>query len=493
MSLIQFSNIKTRLKAPQIGYILVILSACFTGAIHSLTKPLLSIVGPSGIELNPFVFAAIIYLINGIFFSPIKKDGVPMRRMQRRDLLIIAIIGIAEVSGLVTYFFGLKQTTAVNASILCNSEILFAVFIALIIFKERLQKKEFLPFAAIIGGIIILPVSYDLIQSKLTLINVLYGNLLILLACAICAIDITLCRYVTSIDPKRITQLTSFIGAGATLFMMVILHIPFNLDPRQLPSIVVLGFFGTGMATFLFLTALKRIGTTRTVLLYSTNFAFGVVLAMIFLHESITLVNLASIALASIGIYLLRNRLVSPQSIITPKKEIEVAFTGLCGSCTHQSCCTSIRSPLLFNTDIQKLKTIGNDGEEYTEEIMVEGKKIRTIRKKPNSSLCTFWDEKKKKCGIYNNRPFDCIMYPFDIFSIHGKYHWGVYSYNPQSNWQWTEEHLKMLENNPQFNEIMDNIEVFANRDENNNLKKLDEFPHTILREVNFNKLINQS
>jgi len=492
VSAIQFSNIKSRLKTLQVGYILIIISAFFTGIIHSLTKPLLSITSPSGIELNPLVFVAIIYLINGAFFSPIRKDGPPLHRIRRKDLFIITTIGIAEVSGLVAYFFGLKYTTAVNASILTNSEIVFAVLIALIVFRERLHKKEFFPFSAIIVGIFILPVSYELIQSKLTLTNMLYGNLLILLACAFCAIDITLCRYVSGIDPKRITQLVSFVGAGFTLSLIVIFQIPFNVDPKQLPSIVLLGFFGTGMATFLFLMALKAIGTTRTVLLYSTNFAFGVGLAMLFLKESITVINLTSIALASIGIYLLRNRLVGVKNSITPDIEKTTQFNGLCESCTHQSCCTSFASPILFPTDIERLKSIGKDGEKYTKDVIIGGKKVMTLRKKPNSNLCTFFDEKNKTCSIYNNRPFDCMMYPFDIFRINGKYHWVVYSCNPQSNWQWSEEYLKMLENSPQFIEVAKNIDIFANLDEINNLKVLDELPYVVIREVDLNKLVNQ-
>lgn len=480
---------KTRLSTPQVGYMLIIFAACFTGLIHSVTKPLLSTANPSGMMLNPLVFVAIIYLINGAFFSPIKKEGEPLRRMKRRDILIITAIGIAEVSGLASYFFGLKQTTAINASILTNGEIVFAVLIAFTIFRERLHKMEVLPFFTIITGIIILPVCFELIQSKLLPTNLLYGNLLILLSGVFCAIDVTLCKYVTNIDPKRITQLVSFVGAGVALLMIVTFQIPFNVDLKQLPSIILLGFFGTGMATFLFLTALKLIGTTRTVLLYSTNFAFGVVFAMSFLQESITMINLASIALASVGIYLLRNRLASTENIAPSKKG--TSFEKLCGSCKHKNCCTSFASPLLFERDIERLKSIGKDGEEYTRDIMIEGQKVKTIRKKPNSEMCVFWDDQSKKCAIYNNRPFDCMMYPFDVFHINGKYHWIVYSCNPESGWQWTEEHLKMLENNPQFNEIIKNIEVYSNLDEINNLKKLEKFPYVILREVNFKKIVN--
>jgi len=79
--------------------------------------------------------------------------------MGRRNLIPITIIGLAQVSGLVFYLFGLRQSTAVNASILANGEIVFSTIIALTIFTERLHKKEFFPFLAIIIGIILLPVS----------------------------------------------------------------------------------------------------------------------------------------------------------------------------------------------------------------------------------------------------------------------------------------------------------------------------------------------
>ncbi|HXU96073.1 MAG TPA: DMT family transporter, partial [Candidatus Nitrosotalea sp.] len=267
---------------------LAIIAAALTGMIHSVPKQLFSF-SPSNIELNPLTFVAIVYLINGVFFTPIKKDSAPLSKLGRRNLVFILAIALAEVSGLVSYFFGLKQSTAINGSILTNGEIIFAVLIAVTVFKERLHTREVIPFSAIILGIIALPIGYELFQSHLSITELLLGNLLILLSGAFCATDIILCRYVTGIvDPKRITQLTSFAGAAFVLIAMAAFQVPFQVDFRQLPSIAMLGLFGTGFATFLFLAALKIIGTTRTVLLYSTNFVFGVIFATVFLHESLS-------------------------------------------------------------------------------------------------------------------------------------------------------------------------------------------------------------
>jgi len=489
LSLLQLINIKTKLNSIRSGYVFILVAAALTGLIHSLSKPLLSYSTPSGIELNPLTLAAIIYLINGAFFTPMRKDSEPIRKIGKKNLIIITLIGLAEVSGLVAYFFGLKESTAVNASILTNGEIIFSVLIALMVFRERLHRKEVLPFLAIIMGIIFLPIGYELIQSKMTITDLLFGNLLILLSGVFCALDITLCKYVSgTVDPKRITQLVSFVGAIFVLCIMAVFQIPFQVDPVQLPSIAILGIFGTGIATFLFLTALKLIGTTRTVLLYSSNFAFGVIFAALFLHESVTIINLTSILFASIGIYLLRNKLGSIEKYINPveKQTEKGSFKTLCQSCTHHGCCTSFTSPLLFPSDIERIKAIGKDDERYVTEIAIRGSKIKTLRKQENSTYCIFWDTNQKKCSIYKNRPFDCMIYPFDIFKIDGKYHWIVYTCNPQSNWEWSETYLHMFESNPQFHEILENIDVFSNLDEINKLKKLDKVQYTILRQVNF-------
>jgi Fe-S-cluster containining protein len=138
----------------------------------------------------------------------------------------------------------------------------------------------------------------------------------------------------------------------------------------------------------------------------------------------------------------------------------------------------------VFSHDLNALKNIGKSGTEYLQEVMIKNKKVKAIKKKNNSNICVFWNENERKCSIYENRPFDCRVYPFDICLIDGKYYWIVYSCNPSSDWHWSEIYLQILERDMEFNEIFNDIETFADNTELHLLQESQKTPFIILREV---------
>ena len=163
-----------------------------------------------------------------------------------------------------------------------------------------------------------------------------------------------------------------------------------------------------------------------------------------------------------------------------------VSFKTLCDSCKHTGCCTDSAVPLIFSQDFKDLESIGKTSGEFLKEIAVQGEKIKTVKKKNDSTTCVFWDEKKRMCSIYEKRPFDCRAYPFDIHLVDGKYHWIVYSCNVESDWNWTEEYLQLLENDKQFKEIMEKIEIFAGHTKMVLPQESQKTPFTTLREVRY-------
>ena len=305
------------LNSTQLGYILVITSAILYAFAHVIAKPLLgdsSIVDEDVIQnigINPITLAACIYFINGLFFTPVARKTSPsMFNLGRKNLLLLIGIGIAEVSALIVYLFGLKDSTAVNASIFSNGEVIFSLLIVMMVFRERLQKNEMLPFVMIIIGMIILPVIYDLYENDMSMSGVLLGDVLIILSGLFYAVDVNICKYVSDkIDAKRVTQVTSFASGAFALLVLVILNIPFDVNLNDIPLISLLGIAGTGIATLFFVMALRLLGGVRTILLYSTTAIFGIIFSGLVLSEDITSVDIFSIILVISGIYLMRNKL----------------------------------------------------------------------------------------------------------------------------------------------------------------------------------------
>jgi len=303
--------------SPRLGYVFVIVAAALAGLIHSVSKPILEYSNTNTVEINPLTLAAIIFIVNGMFFTPIRKN-MESAKIGRRNYFLLAIIGIVEVLAISTYFFGLKESTAVNASILTNGEIIFSIFIALIVFKEKLGKKELPYFSMIIIGASLIPIGFDLYQHDMNLSGLVFGDLLILLAGLFYAIDINMCKLVSDkINAKKITQISSFAGGGFALFLILIFQIPFNVSLSHIPNIAVIGIFGTGLSTYFFIMALRSIGAVRTILLYSSTSVFGMIFATLLLHEVITLQNALSIALVLGGMYFLRNRLGNDKTAVT--------------------------------------------------------------------------------------------------------------------------------------------------------------------------------
>jgi len=294
----------------KIGYIVIILSAVFTGLVNSVAKPLIDAGDFPTIEISPIMLAVMIYLINALFFTTLTKNSTSIKSIGRRNMFFLAIIGIAEVSALITYFFGLKDSTAINASILSEGEMIFSLLIAITVMRERLQRKELTPFAMIVVGMIIIPVGIDLYENGFEVSDLVFGDALILLSGLFYALDINLCKLLSrKMDSRRLIQLTSLFSGIFALGLVAFFNIPFNIDWSQIPSIVFLSIVGTGIASVFFIIALRLIGAIRTLLLYSSSAAFGVIFSSVFLGEQITLANVASIALVIGGIYFLRKKL----------------------------------------------------------------------------------------------------------------------------------------------------------------------------------------
>jgi len=159
-------------------------------------------------------------------------------------------------------------------------------------------------------------------------------------------------------------------------------------------------------------------------------------------------------------------------------------FEKLCGNCTHKNCCTDSAVPLVFSNDLKKLQKSISQPSDYLKTVRINNVDVNAIKKKDNSTECIFWDNETSGCKIYDSRPFDCRLYPFDIMLIDDSYHWIVYSCNPESDWTWSEDYLLTFENDDGFDDLMKNIDLFSEHTKMVLPTESDKTPFIILRKV---------
>lgn len=293
-----------------IGVTIALFAAIFASTINIVGK---SLVDPSYgyVEdaIHPLNLAIFLGLISGLFFTPFAKGKKSPKKFGKKSLFFVIILGITDVLAITTNFFGLHHTTAINATILINTELLFTVIIAFTIFRERIEKRETLPLGLISVGAIILPLIVDMLQNGTFISGFIFGDFLIIMAAVLFAVDISIARYVSNIVPAtRISQISAFAGIPFALILMLIFQIPFEIPFEQITSIIYMGIFVSGLSYFFFVIALRLIGAIRTVLIYSTTTMFGILFSGIFLGEQITEINIFSVVVISLGVYLLRNK-----------------------------------------------------------------------------------------------------------------------------------------------------------------------------------------
>lgn len=296
---------KSSQKKITIGIVFALLAAGLEALGDVLPKPMMS----SDISSNPFVLVLISYLANGFLFTPFAFSKKNKKTLNRKSILLLITIGIIEVFSTVFFFYGLKETTAINAKILLNSEIVFGIIIALVFLGERLKKIDTVPLSLIIIGAVFVPIIQDGTAGKLSSSNT-FGDIFVLIAGLLLGTVISLYKYISdSISLSQIMQTTSFVGAAVCFILIVVFGIPISIDNAQIPNILFVGIFGIGIAAACYMSALKRIGAVNTILVFSSTTVFGTLFSNILLAENIFLNNVISISFIIIGIIFLRKKI----------------------------------------------------------------------------------------------------------------------------------------------------------------------------------------
>jgi len=292
------------------GYVSAVASALLFGASSTLNKIALE-------DVHPTVVAGMIYFIGGVFLfgihlTPISKKILSLldtketeTKISKKDLSVLAFVIISgSVMAPLLLLNGLNETTAINASLLLNAESLFTVSIAFIFLKERGAGKEYLGMLMLFVGVVFVTTNGEF-QGVVLTENVI-GNLLIIGACFFWGIDNNLSKILSKKrDIILMTGLKCFIGGLVLLAVSFLIGINFNIPLISIPYLLSAGAFSIAFSILLFLFALRKIGSMRTGVIFSTSSLFGAVLAFLVLRETFTPIQLIAGIIMLLGVYVL--------------------------------------------------------------------------------------------------------------------------------------------------------------------------------------------
>ena len=297
----------------QWGYVNALIAAALFGISATLNKIVLQ-------DMHPLIVTGLIYFSAGILLALIRflpafkkisekfRINVENKSLHKNDwfyLIVVSVCGAVIAPFL--FLYGLNISTAVNASLLLNTEVLFTVLIAFLFLKERAGKKDY--FAMFLLFLAAIVITTNLNLSELNLSERIIGDLFIIGGTFFWAVDNSLSKKLSlENDAIKVASLKSLIGGSIVILSIIFLQIPFNVTLLQIPYLLFVGLFSIGLSLVLFLSSLRMIGSMKTVVIFSTSSLFGAISAFIVLKEPISIIQLVAGTIMIYAVYLMSKK-----------------------------------------------------------------------------------------------------------------------------------------------------------------------------------------
>ena len=203
---------------------------------------------------------------------------------------------VLDIAAPIFLMIGLTMTTAANASLLNNFEIVATSIIALAIFKETISKRLWLAIALVTVSSIIL--SFEDMSS----LSFSLGSIFVLLACVCWGFENNCTRMLSSKNPLEIVVIKGF---GSGIGSLVIAFV----TGENLPSLIfifcalLLGFVAYGLSIYFYIYAQRDLGAAKTSAYYAAAPFVGAGLSLIIFRELPSITYIVALVIMLAGTY----------------------------------------------------------------------------------------------------------------------------------------------------------------------------------------------
>ena len=278
------------------GIILAILAAALY-AINSPFSKLLLDYMPSTLMAGFLYLGAGLGMGGVALFRKLTNREHTEEKITKSDLPYTIAMIVLDIAAPIFLLLGLTYTTAANASLLNNFEIVATSLIALVIFKEKISSRLWLGIGFVVSSCLILSFE-DMSSLKFSL-----GSLFILLACVCWGIENNCTRRLSSKDPLEIVLLKGiFSGLGS-------IAIGFAIGERvshlwSVVAVLLVGCVAYGFSIFVYVYSQRLLGAARTSAYYAIAPFIGVLLSLLIFREIPSYTFFAALLFMAVGAWL---------------------------------------------------------------------------------------------------------------------------------------------------------------------------------------------
>ena len=278
------------------GIFLAILAAALYALNSPLSKLLLDF-------MSPTLMAGFLYLGAGLgmgliaLFRMTRKTQRSEASLSKAELPYTLAMIALDIAAPIFLLIGLNATTAANASLLNNFEIVATSLIALMIFKERISPRLWF-------GILFVTLSCALLSFEdLSGLQFSFGSLFILLASVCWGFENNCTRKLSSKDPLQIVLLKGiFSGLGSVVIGLCVGERIEDL--WCIAAVLGVGFVAYGLSIFFYVYAQRLLGAARTSAYYAIAPFIGTLLSLIIFREMPPATYFVALGLMIIGAWL---------------------------------------------------------------------------------------------------------------------------------------------------------------------------------------------
>lgn len=236
-------------------------------------------------SMQPFQLAGLLYFGAALGALPMLlssgeagKSFIPEQGAGTVKRLTVALLSGGVLAPL-CLLFGLKLASASSVSMWLTLEAVFTSVLAFFMFREHLGRLGWIALAVSTSAALLL--SFGEGVSGLT------AGLFVALACLFWALDNNLVAIIDGISPAKITFLKGLV-AGTINLTLGVLFQPQAIGHVQILQALVVGSFAYGVSITLYIMSAQGLGAARSQMIFATTPFWGVLFSGIFLHESLS-------------------------------------------------------------------------------------------------------------------------------------------------------------------------------------------------------------